>query len=219
MTTFAMLKTDNGLIELMEKNAKFFRDAAWEQLKGRWEHAVLFTLVYILIIGAVEGIGLKSNFASVLSFLVIYPLYYGYGVAFLGYKRTGVNVEIKEMFDGFKDFGRVFLTCLLEYVYIVLWTLLLFVPGIIKACAYSQTYYILKDNPELKNNAVIERSMAMMDGHKMEYFRLILSFIGWYLLAILTLGIGLLWITPYTALATAHFYEYVKEDYERRIAA
>ena len=199
----------------MEKNAKFFRESAWAQLTGNWKPAVLFALVYILIIGAMEG----AKALSFLSIFILSPLAYGYYVTFLGFKRTGEEVKIKSLFDGFKDYKRVLLTTLLQNIYIVLWTLLLIVPGIIKSISYSQTFFVLKDNPELKNNAAIERSMAMMEGHKMEYFCLTLSFIGWILLSILTLGIGLLWVSPYMATAMAHFYEYVKEDYERRIAA
>lgn len=199
----------------MEKNAKYFREAAWAQLIGNWKPAVLVTLVYILIVGAMEG----AKSLSFLSIFVLGPLSYGYYVSFLNSKRTGEVVRIENLFDGFKDYARVFLTNLLQSIYIVLWTLLLIVPGIIKSISYSQTFFVLKDNPELKNNAAIERSMAMMEGHKMEYFCLILSFIGWLLLGILTLGIGLLWVNPYIATATAHFYEYVKEDYERRIEA
>ena len=104
-------------------------------------------------------------------------------------------------------------------IYTTLWALLLIVPGIIKAISYSQTNFILKDQPELKYNAAIERSMAMMKGHKMEYFLLNLSFIGWILLGILTFGIGMLWVSPYMITTQAHFYDYVKEDYERRIGA
>lgn len=199
----------------MEKNAKYFREAAWTQLTGNWKPAVLVTLVYILIVGAMEG----AKSLSFLSIFVLGPLSYGYYVSFLNSKRTGEVVRIENLFDGFKDYARVFLTNLLQSIYIVLWTLLLIVPGIIKSISYSQTFFVLKDNPELKNNAAIERSMAMMEGHKMEYFCLILSFIGWLLLGILTLGIGLLWVNPYIATATAHFYEYVKENYERRIEA
>ena len=199
----------------MEKNAKYFRETAWAQLTGNWKPAVLVTLVYILIVGAMEG----AEALSLLSIFVLGPLSYGYYVSFLNSKRTGEVVRIENLFDGFKDYARVFLTNLLQSIYIVLWTLLLIIPGIIKSIAYSQTFFVLKDNPELKNNAAIERSMAMMEGHKMEYFCLTLSFIGWILLSILTLGIGLLWVTPYMSTAMAHFYEYVKEDYERRIEA
>ena len=203
----------------MEKNAKYFRESAWAQLMGHWKPAVLFTLVYLLVIVAFDGAGRKFEILNFLSIFILTPLGYGYNVAFLDYKRTGEDVKIESLFDGFKDYGRILLTGLLQSIYSILWTLLLIVPGIMKSISYSQTFFVLKDNPELKNNAAIERSMAMMEGHKMEYFCLMLSFIGWMLLGILTLGIGLLWVTPYMTTAMAHFYEYVKEDYERRIAA
>lgn len=203
----------------MTKNAKFFREAAWSQLTGKWQPAVIFSLVYVAIVLVINYVGTKNDYISFLSMLLLYPLQYGAAVAFLGFKRTGVDVKIGDMFVGFNDYGRVFVTILLQTLYIVLWSLLLVVPGIIKAISYSQTIYILKDNPELKFNGAIERSMAMMEGHKMEAFLLGISFIGWLLLGVLTLGIGMLWVTPYMNTAYAHFYDYVKEDYERRIAA
>ena len=203
----------------MAKNAKFFREAAWSQLTGKWQPAVIFSLVYMVIALVINYVGTKNDIISFLSMLLLYPLQYGAAVAFLGFKRTGVDVKIGDMFVGFNDYGRVFMTILLQTLYIVLWSLLLVVPGIIKAISYSQTIYILKDNPELKFNGAIERSMAMMEGHKMEAFLLGISFIGWLLLGVLTLGIGMLWVTPYMSTAYAHFYDYVKEDYERRIAA
>ncbi len=203
----------------MTKNAKFFREAAWSQLTGKWQPAVIFSLVYMAIVLVINYVGTKNDYISFLSMLLLFPLQYGAAVAFLGFKRTGVDVKIGDMFVGFNDYGRVFVTILLQTLYIVLWSLLLIVPGIIKAISYSQTIYILKDNPELKFNGAIERSMAMMEGHKMEAFLLGISFIGWLLLGVLTLGIGMLWVTPYMSTAYAHFYDYVKEDYERRIAA
>lgn len=222
----------------MKKSAKFFREAAWTQLTGNWTPAVVFTLVYVVVVFAASVISeipsltsLSSNPDAMGSYVGVdllfsllfacftYPLVYGLMTAFLNFKRTGEDVKVSMMFDGFKDFVRITLTNLLQTLYVVLWTILLIIPGIIKSIAYSQTNYILKDYPELKYNAAIERSMAMMKGHKMEFFLLSLSYIGWLILCILTLGVGLLWINPYVFTAYAHFYDYVKEDYERRIAA
>ena len=72
---------------------------------------------------------------------------------------------------------------------------------------------------ELSFNEAIERSMDMMEGHKMQYFLLSLSFIGWILLAIISCGILSLWVNPYISATYAHFYEYVKDEYEKRITA
>ena len=82
--------------------------------------------------------------------------------------------------------------------------------GIIKSYSYAMTSFILKDEPEMKNNAAIEKSMAMMEGNKMKLFMLDLSFIGWAILCIFTLGIGLLFLQPYVAISRAAFYEDLK---------
>jgi uncharacterized membrane protein len=139
-------------------------------------------------------------------------------VSFLGYVRTGNDLTIGGMFDAFKaNYGRTIGIGLLIGVMCVIGFILLIVPGVILAIAVSMSFYILKDNPELGVIDVIKRSIQMMKGHKMEYFCLGLSFIGWIILGILTLGIGFMWIYPYICTANAHFYEYVKEDYESRV--
>lgn len=198
----------------MEKNAKYFRDLGWAQLQGRWGEPVVFTLVYMLIAACV------STILSGIGGLLLLPMGYSYSIAFLNDKRAGADYKVESLFDGYKDFLRILGTLVLQNVYISLWTLLLIIPGVIKSISYSQTYYVLKDNPELSFNAAIERSMAMMEGHKMQYFLLMLSFIGWILLTILTCGIAGLWVSPYMNATFAHYYEYVKEEYDnKQIAA
>lgn len=197
----------------MEKNSKYFRELGWKQLQDRWSEPVIYSLVYLIITGVVSG-----SF-SVLALLLL-PMGYSYSVAFLNDIRNGKEpFKVETLFDGYKDFMRIFGTTLLMNVYIFLWTLLFIFPGIIKSISYSQTYYVLKDNPELKFNEAIERSMEMMEGHKMQYFLLMLSFIGWIILIILTCGILSLWVTPYMNATFANYYEYVKEEYEKRITA
>lgn len=204
----------------MRKNSKSFRDSAWSNLSGNWKQALLFTLVYILVVIVINVIGIASGIVNLLlSVFVAIPLQYGYSVSVLAFVRTREKMEIYGMFEGFRDYGRVLTTNLLMGVYVFSWTLLLIVPGFIKSFSYSLTPYILRDNPELKNNAAIERSMAMMDGHKWELFCLVLSFIGWFLLCVITLGVALFWVVPYVSAAMANFYEYVKDDYDRRIEA
>ena len=99
-------------------------------------------------------------------------------------------------------------------LFIFLWSLLLVIPGIIKAFSYAMTPFILEENPELGANEAIDRSRAMMKGHKFDLFWLALSFIGWLFLCLFTFGIGNLWLSPYMQTAFASFYEDVKADYE-----
>jgi uncharacterized membrane protein len=97
-------------------------------------------------------------------------------------------------------------------LFIVLWLLLLIIPGIIAAISYSMTFYILADDKSIKPMEAIDKSKKMMDGYKWKYFFLCLRFFGWALLCILTLGIGFLWLIPYINVSIAKFYDDVKEN-------
>ena len=200
----------------MLRTYKELRDAGWADLLGKWTEAVLFALVYFAITGVASNI---PAVGSILALLIV-PIGYGWTKAYLTNRRTSdkKSFNIERLFDGFKDgqYGRVLGTMLLVGLYTILWLLLLIIPGIIKSLSYSLTEYILIDNPELSYNEAIELSMDMMNGHKMDLFVLYLTFIGWFLLCLLTLGIGFLWFTPYVAATEANFYEDVKREYESR---
>lgn len=133
---------------------------------------------------------------------------------FLKFLRTnGEEIKFEELFEGFHDYARIFTTLFLKGIYIFLWMLLLIVPGLIKNYSYALTEFILKDEPELSGNVAIEKSMKMMEGHKMDLFLLDLSFLGWIILGVLSFGIGMLWVTPYMETARAAFYEDRKAEY------
>ena len=185
------------------KTSSELRAQAWGALSGKWGMAVVATLVYGVISGVLSFIPFVSWIATL---LVSLPLAYGFTVMLLNVVR-GSDVQLDTMGEGFKDYGRILGTMLLSSVYQFLWALLLIVPGIIKGYSYALTPYLLKDHPELKFNAAIEESMRLMSGNKMRLFLLDLSFIGWFLLGIITFGIAFLWITPYWNTARAAFYE------------
>lgn len=118
-----------------------------------------------------------------------------------------------------KYFLRVVLIYIIVSIFTFLWTLLFIIPGIIKGYSYSQAYFIYKDRMEHsegeKPSALdcITESRRLMDGHKWEYFILQLSFIGWELLSLLTLGIGFLWLNPYKNATYAAFYDNLSQNY------
>jgi len=97
-------------------------------------------------------------------------------------------------------------------VFTLLWALLLVVPGIIAAIRYSMAYYILNDNPEIGAMDAIRRSKEMMEGHKMRFAEMWLSFLGWFLLGIFTFGLGMIYAIPYYRAAKANFYLDLKES-------
>ena len=77
---------------------------------------------------------------------------------------------------------------------------------------YCLSEFIMLDNPELGANAAIDQSIKMMKGMKWKMFMLDLSFIGWGILALLTLGIGFILLLPYVNSAHAAFYEDLKAE-------
>lgn len=87
------------------------------------------------------------------------------------------------LLDGFGMFGRIILLNILQYVFIVLWSMLFIIPGIIAAYKYRMALYLLIDHPEMSVMQCIRESKKMMDGHKGELFVLDFSFIVWDLLA------------------------------------
>ena len=86
------------------------------------------------------------------------------------------------------------------------------IPGIIALYRYSMIYYIANDNPQMDAFMVLETSKNMMKGYKLQLFFLDLSFIGWAILSILTMGIGFLFLIPYMTAARTEFYESLKKS-------
>ncbi|QNQ80416.1 DUF975 family protein [Lactobacillus sp. PV034] len=109
-----------------------------------------------------------------------------------------------------------FLTSFMTGIFVFLWSLLLIVPGIIKGYAYSMAPYIVKDltdtGKEVEPTEAINLSREIMKGHKWQLFCLDLSFIGWFVLSIITLGIGFLWLRPYFGVTRANYYRHLVGD-------
>ena len=175
--------------------------------KDQWLMGVVFCLVVSAIVGAAGSI-----LPGIGALVVTGPMLYAQKYAFLAQAREGRGIDLNDLFRGFRDdFGGTLLISLLSGLFIFLWSLLLFIPGIVKALAYSQVYYILCDHPEYTGREAIDASQEMMRGHKGELFLLQLSFFGWFLLSFLTFGLLLLYVKPYYQAALTEFYRYLKE--------
>lgn len=174
-------------------------------LQGKWIMAALAAVIFSAVIGGLSMIPFLGIFVALLTV----PIAYGFAIVMLNVFK-GEDVDFGVLFEGFQDYGRILGTKLLQGVYTFLWSLLLFIPGVIKHYSYAMTNYILKEEPEMRNNAAIERSMAMMDGYKMRLFMLDLSFIGWAILCLFTFGIGYFFLQPYIQVSHAAFYNDLK---------
>lgn len=146
------------------------------------------------------------------------------GVVGLGYARFNLDLvdrqkeaEIGTLFGYFPHWKTAAAAKLLQGLYVLLWSLLFIIPGIIAGYSYAMTSYILAEHPELTASEAIEQSKHMMSGNRFRLFCLQFSFIGWDLLCAMTLGVGNLWLTPYKQAATAAFYREISGT--ERIAA
>ena len=167
-----------------------------------WLMALLILLIQSCIIGVASYCG------GLPAMLIEGPLNVGVVFVFISLMRGKNNIDIEDMFKGFRDnFGRNLLLGFLANLFIALWSLLFIIPGIVKAYAYSMAYYIANEHPEYDWKACLDESQRITRGHKLDLFVLDLSFIGWYIVGALCLGIGVLWVVPYHACAKINYFD------------
>lgn len=122
-------------------------------------------------------------------------------------RRTGP--VLGNLLDGFAYWWKLLVLDFVCAIFIFLWSLLLVIPGFIAAYRYSMVRYILINNPDIGIMECIRESKRLTDGHKGELFVLDLSFLGWWLLALVpVLGwLLLIWVNPYQQLSKLQYYE------------
>lgn len=194
-------------VDAMKRN-KELKGEAWAMLSGRWGLPIAVVLVMSIILGA-------SSSVAIGNLIIGGAIEWGLVYWFIRFSREGETPEFGEVFHGFNYFGESLAAFLLRTLYVVLWALLCIIPGIVFAIAYSQTFFILNDNPDMSATDAIRLSREMMKGAKAKYFGLMLSFIGWLLLSIITFGIAGLWMMPYIWATQAKFYEDLKANYQQ----
>ena len=194
---------------------KTLKENAKASLKGKYSDAMLLMLIYGLISGAVvnifgnvdnlDSLSYYNSFGGVVSFLITCLFIFGLHSYYLKLSRNE-SVTWKELFNKTDLFAPAIVITLLVAIFTALWTILFIIPGVIAAIGYSQVYFIKLDNPDMEAKDVLNKSKELMNGHKMDYFVLLLSFIGWAILGVLTLGILYLWLVPYMSVTFANFY-------------
>ena len=185
---------------LLKSNAK--QQLGGSPFGSMWINAVLVYLVYSLVISAASA-------TVVGALLLMGPLSYGLNKIFLKVVYGSNNINVGDLFDGFKDdFQGTMLLGLMMEIFVFLWSLLFIIPGIIKSLGYSMAYFIKVDHPEYDWKQCLQASESMMQGHKGEYFVLQLSFIGWIIVGALACGLGIYWVGPYMQLTCANYYAY-----------
>lgn len=214
----------------MSQSSGDLKRRAKEQLQGKWLQAGIVCFIAWLVTMTFTGgnavhsmqnvwqngelirapvTSSSNDFGSLLSFILSGPITLGVTSYFLKLIRNE-GPFIENIFGGFKFFVKSFVLNFLIKLFTILWTLLLIIPGIIASLRYSMAYYIMFDNPQLSAFDALEQSKLMMVGFKFKLFSLWCSYIGWFILGVLTFGIAFLWISPYYETAKANFYQDLK---------
>lgn len=164
-------------------------------------------------------VSVRANAGSLLSLLLFGPLTIGTNYFFIKNaqdERDELSVTTP-FSQAFQNYPRKLGGSLWMGLFVFLWSLLLVIPGVIKAFSYCMTPYILADCPKVKARDALKISMDMMEGHKWEAFVLLLSFIGWIILSLLTFGlVAVFYTTPYMRSTMAVYYQQVRDDALRR---
>ncbi|MGA3083328.1 MAG: DUF975 family protein [Thermodesulfobacteriota bacterium] len=190
----------------METTNRALMQQAREALKERWGLAIGGSVIYFILailISAIPKVGWIG------SLIINGPLILGMSVFFLSFSRKQ-DAQLSQLFDGFQRFTQALVAYLLMILFILLWTILLVIPGIVAFFSYSQTFFILAENPQMAGSDALRKSKDMMIGNRWKLFYLFWRFFGWFLLGILSLGIGFLWIMPYLQTTLARFYDDLK---------
>ena len=181
--------------------------SSWQALSGKWGITVATFLIAILIQAAANYVPVLGAFSGVL----LFPLTAGVMLFMLRIIRNEQPLDIGLIFKPFNQYWRFVWGNLRMGIFTLLWTLLLIIPGIIAGIRYSMTIYIMLDKPEYTAKEAMTESIQIMYGHKLQFFGYsllfgLIAFSG----TILTLGIGLIWLIPWSASFMASFYDSIR---------
>ncbi len=164
--------------------------------KARMVGVVLFILIALV----------AFVFLYVLQVLLVFPFHVG--VCRFMTKSVDDRANVKEIAYGFDHSYKNVIKTMFHYdIRVALWYLLFIIPGIYKQYQYRMVPYILAEHPDMPYREVLQRSAALMCGHKWRALLLDLSFIPWHILGLITCGIVEIFYTvPYQALTSAALY-------------
>lgn len=161
-----------------------------------------FTVVFLVVFAVV----------LLLSIFILNPFIVGIRRFFA--KEMKESTKVKEIAFAFDhNYSNITKIMFMKDLYTFLWSLLFIIPGIVKAYEYRMIPYILGDNPAISKEDAFLLSKEMMNGQKWRTFVLDLSFIGWNILSLFTLGIlSIFYVEPYMNLTKAELYNTLSGD-------
>ena len=195
---------------------KELKITAKQQLSNNWLKAILVIVIAFLITGLSSYLsdiyygGIWTYILmSIVTFSIATPLELGQSIFFLNLSKNKEG-KISDLFLGYKSFIKVIGVGILINIIVSIGLILFIIPGFILSIMYSQSYYILAENPNIGIVECLKKSRLIMNGQKWNYLVLMMSFILWILLTIITFGIAGLYVIPYYELTFTNFYLDIK---------
>ena len=170
------------------------------------------------IIGTGSSVNTGEASTYIVSSLVFFVIYlvistilqFGYSSYCLKVANRDGSMSYGDLFSSVRYLLKAIGLTLMISVFVLLWCILLVIPGIIAAYRYSQAIFIMVEDPNKGIMQCIRESKEMMAGHKMEYFILELSFFFWMLLGGVTCGLAYIYVYPYMTVTFANYYNQLK---------
>ncbi len=201
------LLTGSGNLSGSKESFSEYRDNGISGFTSSIDMGLLFIFIGVVFIVLIAAIAFNI--------LITQPIVVGAKRYFVdnSEKREGDDIPFGTLGYAFKQkrYIPIIKSMFLYKLFLLLWMLLLIIPRIIFGYAYAMVPYILSDNPNIGARNAIKLSTRMTDGEKMDMFILDLSFIGWFLLGVITCGIGLFFVMPYYYATHAELYRVLRE--------
>ena len=195
---------------------KELKITAKQQLSNNWLKAILIIVIAFLITGLSSYLsdiyygGIWTYILmSIVTFSIATPLELGQSIFFLNLAKNKEG-KVSDIFLGYKNFIKVIGVGILINIIVSIGLIVFIIPGLILYIMYSQSYYILAENPNIGIVECLRESRLIMDGQKWNYLVLMMSFILWILLTIITFGIAGFYVIPYYELTFTNFYLDIK---------
>ncbi len=199
-------------------NSSTFKKSALQQLKKNIASPLLVSFTVLTVVALIIGPNVSRRAYARISLpplvllLVVGTMTMAMASFCIKIATLQRKVTYFDFIEGFSGFTKGFLGSLWMFLWISIWLCFFVVPGIIKAFAYSQMFFIMADHPDMGPIKAMNLSKIMTRDHKMDLFLMALSFVGWLLLSSCTGGILLIWVIPYMSMAYTNAYYYLKEE-------
>ncbi len=170
---------------------------ALAQLNGRWKMPCVFAAIQFAVYSCLSYAARYNDWFKLAVTCAFGILEVAMITVSLKLMQPEKKMTFDDFFEGLEKWVPAILGILWFWLWVLLWMLLFIFPAIVKMISYMMMFWVIAENPKISVRKAMRISKIMTSGHKADLFCLMLSFLGWILIAVCTLGIGYLFFAPY----------------------